>query len=335
MKTRSLAILVLLGLTASAAGGQRREPRVQPPRALLEQMMADLGDDEVDLTAYGPDSLGKWITITRRDFNDDGVREWEVEGTRVCGTNCSIWIYRRLANGRFQQVNDGGGTGIGILPTRSHGWHDISEYWHMSCCDGPEYISVFDGRRYQWRETRYLVWDLPDERRHRTAFHLYVTPPPGRPGPRRLVLDPFDAGGGLWISARYDDCRTGRERTDVCGAPRLVLSSARLPAGRVCVRLRASDTHPPRDYRSRPGAGWCGTTAPDPAARGRRRLVLHPTRDDWAQMIVNYYLDLTGPGLPGRLKDTPGHGLLAFAAQLRLRYRLPCIEGSWCDDERR
>ncbi|MFL5226132.1 MAG: hypothetical protein ACJ8CH_21970 [Microvirga sp.] len=330
MLVRALALVALLSIACTPARAQERMPQpVRPPRALLERMMVDLAD-EVDFTAYGVDSLARYVTVEREDFNGDGVREWVVEGTRYCGSNCFRWIYRRLPGGRFQQVYSGGGTGLDVLRTRSHGWHDIGEYWHMSCCDGPLDIQVFDGRRYRWRETRYKVRDIEDDR-SRTAFRLYLTPPE-EPGPQRLVLDPFDAGGGVWISARYDVCRPGRVRTDVCGAPRLVLSSARLPAGRVCVRMRATDSYPPRDYRSRPGAGWCGTTAPDPGARGRRRLVLRPTRADWQRIHHYYSLELSGPGLPGKLPDQPGHGLAAFASHLEGYYRLPCIDNYGCAD---
>lgn len=332
MIARALLVVALLAAAGAPARAQRDEPPVQPPRALLVELMRSLGEDGQELTWDGVDSLAKQITVTRRDFNGDGVREWEVEGTRLCGSNCSRWIYRRLADGRFQQVHAGGGTGIGIRPQRSHGWHTIAEYWHMSCCDGPEAISVFDGRRYQWRETRYLAWDVEGSEEPRVTYRVSVTPPDA-PGPQRLVLDPTDVGGGLWISARYDICRAGRVRTDVCGAPRLILSSARLPAGRVCVRFRGEDDRTSgKVYWSRLGSNWCGTTAPDPVARGRRRVVVHPTRADWARILRYWYLDLTGPGLPGRLSERYGHGLTAFAGRLSLHYNLPCIDDYWCAD---
>jgi hypothetical protein len=327
MIARALVLAALLAAAStSAAHAQPPRERLRAPRALLERLMADLDDDD-DLVMSGIDSLAKWIYVERRDFNGDGVREWVVEGTRYCGTNCSHWIYRRLPGGRFVQVYAGSGTGIATLAARSHGWHHVREYSHMSCCDGPASISVFDGRRYRWRDTRYLVWD--DAGRPRTAYHVFLTPPEA-PGPQRLVLDPFDAGGGLWISARYDVCRAGRPRTDVCGAPRLVLSSARLPAGRMCVRMRVGEIVAHRDYRARPG--WCGVTAPDPNARGRRRLLLRPTREDWARLRYYGSMELNGPGLPGRLPMRYGSGLEDFADQLEYHYRLPCTEGYGCVD---
>jgi hypothetical protein len=330
MVARVLAFIALLAAMAPGAHAQQTPHPVHPPRALVERLYADIraADEQDDIVMYGIDSMAQSITVTRRDFNGDGVREWKVVGTRYCGSNCAWWIYRRLPSGRFQQVHAGGGANLDILRSRSHGWHDIREYWHMSCCDGPSSIFVFDGCRYQWRETRYHVWD--DRGHPRTTYHVYLTPPE-EPGTQRLMLDPIDAGGGLWVSARYDVCRPGRARTDVCGAPRLILSSARLPAGRVCVRMGAETVPPPPRpvYHSRPGGGWCGVTGPDPGARGRRRLVLRPTRDDWRHIQYYYRVELTGPGLPGGLI---GDGLMAFASYLADHYRLPCVEGYSCEN---
>jgi hypothetical protein len=330
MIARAALLVVLLAAASPQAHAQRTPERVRPPRALLERLLAD-ADHPDELGWGGLDSLATRITVERRDFNGDGVREWVVEGTSTCGSNCERWIYRRLPGGRFVQVYAGFGTGITMLPGRSHGWRTLTEFWHMSCCAGSTSTYVFDGRRYQWRDKRYQVWD--EDGQPRTTYHLFVTPPEG-PRPQRLVLDPYDAGGGLWISARYDVCRAGRARTDVCGAPRLVLSSARLPPGRVCVRMRAGAVYPRGEYRSRPGGGWCGVTAPDAQARGRRRLVLRPRREDWGRLRYYAEVELTGPGLPGTLQTDDAHGLTAFAGRLDDHYWLPCIEDYGCVGER-
>lgn len=329
MIARAAVFVVLLVAVCASAQAQRPREPVRPPRALLQRMLADL-DEQDDLAMSGIDSLAKWITVEREDFNGDGVREWVVQGTRFCGSNCSRWIYRRRTDGRFVQVYAGSGTGVVMRPERSLGWHNVREYSHMSCCDGPNLTYVFDGRRYQWRETRYMVWDNGGPRA-RTAYRVYVTPPEA-PGPQRLLLDPQDAGGGLWISARYDQCRPGRARTDACGAPQVILSSARLPTGRVCVRMRASSVTLHREYEARPGGGWCGVTAPDPQARGRRRLVVRPSRGDWVRILQSYTLVLAAPGLPSALRRDGGEGLADFANHLQDRYWLPCEDGYRCTD---
>ena len=149
------------------------------------------------------------------------------------------------------------------------------------------------------------------------------------------MLDPFDVGGGLRISARYDICRPGRVRTNECGAPRLILSSARLPAGRVCVRMRAGAILPSREYRSRPGGGWCGVTAPDARARGRRRVVLRPRREDWARLSNYLDVEMTGAGLSGKLRMDDAYGLASFGGHLERHYWLPCIDNYGCADRDR
>jgi hypothetical protein len=333
MIKHTVVLLVLLGV-ASPPRARAQEERVRPPGALLQRMAADLGDDD-ELARGGTDSLAARITVSRRDFNGDGVREWVVTGGRCDMSNCTSWIYRRLPGGRFVQVHASRGFGIRMLAARSHGWHHLGEYWYMPCCASQTSTFVFDGERYQWRETRYQV--LNDTGEIRAAYRISVTAADGS-GPRRLVLDPFHAAGGLRISAAYDICRAGKERADVCGAPRLVLSSARLPAGRVCVRMRATQRAPHREFRSDPGGGWCGVTVPDPNVRGRRRLVLRPRREEWAWL--SHYLDveLTGPGLPGlpgRLRTEDADALASFAGQLEEHYRLPCVEGLACADSSR
>jgi len=327
MIVRSLVVAAWLAAAVCLpARAQQPRGRVRPPRALLERLMADV-DDPIELDWSGIDSLATRITVMRRDFNDDGVREWVVEATSTCGSNCMRWIYRRLPGGRFVQVYADGGTGIEMLAARSHGWHNVREHWHMSCCSGPTSTYVFDGRRYQWRDTRYEVSDSAGE--PRTTYHVYLTPPE-EPGPQRLVLDPFNVGGGLWISARYDICRAGRVRTDVCGAPRLVLSSARLPAGRVCVRMVAAVTR--TESRSRASSAWCGVTSPDPGARGRRRLVVRPSREAWARLRQYQDVEMIGPGLPGKLQTEEANGLGAFAGTLEEHYWLPCVVDYGCTE---
>ena len=326
MTAHVLMLVVLLGLVSPSAHAQRAQEGVRPPRALLERMMADLHDYD-ELMRAGIDSLAKWITVERRDFNGDGVREWVVVETRVCGSNspCTTWIYRRLPGGRFVQVHEDFGLRIDVLPARSHGWHHVTGYWYRPCCASQTRTFVFDGRRYRWRETRYEVFDEPGE--PGTKYRVFVTAPE-EPGPRRLALDPFNVGGGLWISARYDICRAARARTGGCDAPRLILSSARLPAGRVCVRMYTFVT--PGESRAHAGSGGCGVTSPDPGAPGRRRLVLRPAREVWARLRRYPGVELTGPGLPGKLRSEDADGLAAFAGHLEEFDRPPCVEGNGC-----
>jgi hypothetical protein len=311
----SATFLLLLALGASPAAAQQQQ--VRPPRALVRALFADL-DEQEDFKINGIESLAAGTTVERPDLDGDGVGEWLVKATRFCGSNCQHWIYRRLPDGRFQQVYAGGGVTLDVLPARSRGWRSLIATWHMSCCETIYTLSQFDGRRYQWRDTEYRGESA--DHNPKVIYHLSIAAPDAR-GRRRLALDPMDAGGGLTIAARHDACPRGAQ----CGAPELVLRSARLPAGRVCVAFRAVDGDH-REYRSTPGAGWCGVTTAGALADGAatRQLVLRPARRDWARMGPAYTAELTGPGLPGELGIDAVGALAGFVGHLGDVYTLPC-----------
>ncbi|HEU4562479.1 MAG TPA: hypothetical protein VFS20_31910 [Longimicrobium sp.] len=302
---------------------------MQAPAGLLRQLWADLESDHL-LRREGRSELPRAVTVERRDLNGDGRPEWWVVGTRVCGNaNCPRWIYRQHADGRFQQVYDGAGVRIDVLPRRSSGWPALVSVGHMSAYEAVYRRSQWVGGRYVWVDTEY---------RGRSAagadsliYHLAMSNAGGR---RRLVLDPVDAGGGLWVSATYDVCANGGLGGG-CGAPELVLQSTRLPAGRVCVRFRAEDSEP--RYATTSRQGWCGVTTAAPASAGRagRRLVVQPTRREWAQLGAAYGLAFTGPGMPGRVETDAVGALMAFSWELRDVYSLPCVAEGDCRVTRR
>jgi hypothetical protein len=316
-------VLAALLAIAAPAHAQRERETVPPPRAMVRQLYADL-DEGHDFKVAGIEALAAGITVEPRDLNGDGTPELLVEGTRYCGKNCQRWIYRRLPNGRYTQIHEGGGS-FEALPARAQGWRNLSEYWSGGCCDGARSLYVFDGTRYRWRDTRSTESPATRSDTTRTVYHLAIAAPDAR-GRRRLALDPVDAGGGLTVAARHDVCP--RAQAEACGAPRLVLTSARLPQGQVCVRMRVVGMDR-EEYRSEPGGGWCGVTAP--AAGGRRTLVLRPRRADWARLRYFSVMELAGPGLPGRLADDAHYALSSFTGQLEDHYALPCVPGIWCE----
>jgi hypothetical protein len=315
MHARTLAFL----LAVPAVAGAQEPPTVRPPRALVAQLWKDLSPDD-DFRHAGIDSLAAGITVERRDFNGDGVPEWLVVGTRFCRLTCGHWIYRRLAAGGYARVHQGGGIRIDALPARSHGWHNLVEYWYAPCCGGISTTHAFDGRRYRWRETRVESFEPPEH----LAYRLTVT----GTRPRRLALDPVDAGRGTWLSARYDLCSGPGGR---CGAPELRLSSSGLPAGRACATLRLG-----HGSVGRPDTlSLCGTTVPGGDAPGRttRTLVLRPGPEEWGMLLVASTLEIGGgPGLPGRrVREDAEDAVRTFADRLAYFYRLTCAPGLDCD----
>jgi len=153
---RSLLVPVFLALAAFPAAAQPSAPaEVRPPNALVRQLWADLEPDHL-LRREGLGELPRAITVERRDLNGDGRPEWFVVGDRACGAaNCPRWIYRELPGGRFQQLYDGAGARIDVLPLRSTGWPALMSVGHMSAREAVYRTSRFNGRRYVWRDTEY------------------------------------------------------------------------------------------------------------------------------------------------------------------------------------
>jgi hypothetical protein len=327
MIRRPLLVSALFAFAISPVAAQPSEPaEVRPPPALVRQLFSDLEPDHL-LKREGLREIPRAITVERRDLNGDGRPEWFVVGIRVCGAaNCPRWIYRELPGGRFQQVFDGAGVRIDVLPQRSASWPALVSVGHMSSRETVFRRSEWDGRRYVWRATEYR--GQTDAGAPTTIYRVVMSDADAR-GRRLLVLSPMDAGGGLWISARHDVCPRGREAE--CGAPQLVLQSARLPAGRVCVRYRSEEGEGP-PYASTAGERWCGVTtaAPLPGGGPGRRLIVRPARRDWAQLEVGYDVILRGPGLPGKLEIDAVGAMMSFASSLRDVYTLPCLRGVEC-----
>jgi hypothetical protein len=314
---------VFLAFAASRATAQPPAP-VRPPAALVRQLFADLEPDHL-LRREGLAEIPKAITVEQRDLNGDGTPEWFVEGTRVCGNaNCPRWIYRRLPDGRFQQVYDEGNVRIDVLPQRSGGWPALMSVIHMSCCETVFRRSEWNGRRYAWRDTEYRSQTNTDA--SKLVYHVAMVDTDAR-GRRRLVLDPMDAGGGLRIAARHDVCARGED----CGSPTLTLQAPGLPEGRVCVGLSTNDGEGP-GYTAPRSERWCGITTPAslPGAAAARQLTIRPTRRDWSQLTTAYEVNLTGPGLPGKLDIDAVGALMAFSWSLRDVYSLPCIPHGEC-----
>lgn len=318
---RRLAILLLLllpGLTATASHAQEGR-RIPTPRRLVAQVMRDV-DDGDDLAYLPDDSVAAYLNVTRRDLNGDGTPELMVQQTHYCGTNCMKWIYRRLPDGGYRMLLGAMVINLDVLPARVNGWHSISTWYHLSCCEGSSTRYEFDGRTYAWRETK---WQREAERDTSlvTIYRVSITSP--GTARRHLSLDPLTAGG-VRIDAGYDVCRRGVR----CGEPWLRLVSARLPAGRVCVGMSTSLQKLAKPYER----SWtdCGV-ATETRAGGRttRTLVLHPTRAEWGMLWVGYGLHLSIPGVRATIVDAGGIG--SFAGRVSSYYHVVCPDGYGCE----
>lgn len=317
----ALLLAVLLAASSAFTPAAAQPPReARPPRALARQLFADLEPDN-EFKRNGIESVEQGTVVERPDLDGDGVGEWLVKATRFCGAaNCQYWVYRRLPDGRFQQVFTGGGVGLEVLPMRSRGWNGLRSRAHMSAYETFIDRWEFTGRRYVWRDTEYR--GDSNTPHPRVIYHLSISHPEARR--RRLMLDPVDAGGGLRVAARYQLCGGTS-----CTGPELVLRSERLPAGRMCVAFRATGMDG-AEHRAADASRWCGKTAPVAGRPSERELVLRPLAADWARLYSAIDVDLTGPGLPGRIASDATSALLTFASRLDEHYRLPCHSAEEC-----
>lgn len=101
------------------------------------------------------------------------------------------------------------------------------------------------------------------------------------------------------------------------------------PRGRVCVGFGTDETEP-AVARSPTNDGWCGETTLAAGSSTERELVLRPAPRDWTRIYGATDVDLTGPGLPGRIASDATGALLSFVMRLDDFYRLPCHSAEEC-----
>jgi len=312
MPSRALVTLLALACLPAAALAQTRPRSVPIPRALAVQVKAD-AEDGADIAELRVEEIQAAVTMVPKDLNGDGVPELFVEGTRYCGTNCERWIYRLLPGNRYSLLYHGWGTGETVLPQRINGWPLITEYSHMSCCEGGTHLYRFDGGRYRWRSS---VEAATRARGGDSVIYRVALLSAQAGQPETLLMEPVHAGDGLRLAARFDLCR--RAGAALCSPPVLRLLSAHLPSGRVCVEVHAVARERRYDLS---GNRWCGVTA---ASGGTERVLeLRPSRSDWAALHYGESLEMRGPGLPGEVSLDARAALHVFVTHLADVYSLP------------
>ena len=92
------------------------------------------------------------MTIEELDLNRDGVNEYEVEmsGPCACGmVNCSIYIYRKTAQGFESILDDAAGLGVELLKSSSNGYRDLRVTARDTAATQAETVYRFDGKQYR------------------------------------------------------------------------------------------------------------------------------------------------------------------------------------------
>lgn len=152
----NLGLLVTLG----QAQPHGQEPPAEIRAQLFKQVLADFPDlrECIEQEEGGVRTAQENMTIEPRDLNADGVSEYEVQlsGACACGAvNCSIYIYRKTAQGFETILDDAAGLGVEVLKTSSNGYRDLLVEARDTAATRAETVYKYDGKQY--REARTTI----------------------------------------------------------------------------------------------------------------------------------------------------------------------------------
>lgn len=160
LKTVLLLNFVLLVTVAHAQphGEGKQEPTAELRVQLFKQVLADFRDlrECIEQEEGGVRTAQENMTVESRDLNHDGVSEYEVQlsGTCACGAvNCSIYIYRKTAQGFETILDDASGLGVEVLKTSSNGYSDLLVEARDTAATRAETVYKFDGKQYREAKT--------------------------------------------------------------------------------------------------------------------------------------------------------------------------------------
>ena len=156
-------LLTFFAIAVVSAQGQPHDQEQQEPSAeirsqLFKQVLADFRDlrECLEQAEGGVRAAQENMTVETLDVNHDGVPEYEVQmsGACACGmVNCSIYIYRKTAQGFESILDDAAGMGIEVLKTSSNGYSDLLVEARDTAATRAETIYKFDGKQYREGKT--------------------------------------------------------------------------------------------------------------------------------------------------------------------------------------
>ena len=160
-KTPVLLLMFVMMIVRAHAQPHDQEP--QAPSAeirsqLFKQVLADFPDlrECIGQAEGGVRAAQENMTVETLDVNHDGVPEYEVQmsGSCACGmVNCSIYIYRKTAQGFESLLDDAAGMGLEVLKTSSNGYSDLLVEARDTAATRAETIYRFDGKQYREGKT--------------------------------------------------------------------------------------------------------------------------------------------------------------------------------------
>jgi len=159
LRGKTPMLLVLLTIAVVSAHAQPHDQEQQEPSAeirsqLFKQVLADFRDlrECIEQAEGGVRAAQENMSVETLDVNHDGVPEYEVQmsGACACGmVNCSIYIYRKTAQGFETILDDAAGMGIEMLKTSSNGYSDLLVEGRDTAATRAETIYKFDGKQYR------------------------------------------------------------------------------------------------------------------------------------------------------------------------------------------
>ncbi len=160
-KTAVLLLNILLLPTVVQAqphGESKQEPSAELRNQLFKQVLSDFRDlrECIEQEEGGVRTAHENMTVEARDLNHDGVPEYEVQlsGACACGAvNCSIYIYRKTAQGFETILDEASGLGVEVLKTSSNGYSDLRVEARDTAATRVETVYKFDGKQYREAKT--------------------------------------------------------------------------------------------------------------------------------------------------------------------------------------
>jgi len=143
---------------AQPHGEAKQEPSAELRSTLFKQVMADFRElrECIAQEEGGARAAQENMSIETHDLNRDGVPEYEVQmsGACACGAvNCSIYIYRKTAQGFEAILDEASGLGIEVLKTSANGYSDLFVEARDTAATRAETTYKFDGKHYREAKT--------------------------------------------------------------------------------------------------------------------------------------------------------------------------------------
>jgi len=151
---RAKSFIAISLLFAVLAQAQQHADKQELRAKLFNQVLSDFKDlrECMEQEEGGLRKAQENMTVEEVDLNRDGANEFQVEmsGPCACGmVNCSIYVYRKTAQGFESILDDAAGFGMEVLKTSSNGYRDLRVTARDTAATQGETVYKFDGKRYR------------------------------------------------------------------------------------------------------------------------------------------------------------------------------------------